>query len=402
MEVEEKFRLFCHNCKSYYSAKSGVYNCPECKGRLSVEYTKNEFHIKKTSNLHRGMWKYFSRLALLDSKYIVSLGEGDTPLVKLDNKNFECYLKTESLNPTGTYKDRPASLGVSRARELGANGITVASDANTAPAVAAYSAKAGLDCIVFMPKITPRYRFLQALAYGARVLLIDGTVNDCINLANIVALEKGFHNCSTAGIVNPYELEANRTIAYEIVEDLGDAPDWIALPLGGGGLMVGMCLGFQDLVDSGEISTMPKFLPVQVDSCSPFVLAAETNTKVKEWREIIETIAFPIAVPYPPDGNVALEYLKIAGGTALSVSDEEILEAVYDISNNYGILAEPAGAVSFTGVLKAHRNKIVKDSESCVAIISGTGLKSMDIFSDLENNIYTIDNDINKVLKVLD
>ncbi|GAB1486316.1 hypothetical protein MASR2M79_13650 [Aminivibrio sp.] len=147
------------------------------------------------------------------------MGEGDTPLVPLVNWNktsSRIYVKMETANPTGTYKDRPASVSVSRARELGAKGVIVASDGNAAPAVAAYAARAGLPCVVFMPGDTPRERLQQTAAYGANILLLDGDINDCLDRAKDAGVFLNFHNCSTTVSLNPYQVEGDKTIAYEM------------------------------------------------------------------------------------------------------------------------------------------------------------------------------------------
>ncbi|GAB1428547.1 hypothetical protein MASR2M17_19770 [Aminivibrio sp.] len=164
----------------------------------------------------------------------------------------------ETANPTGTYKDRPASVSVSRARELGAKGVIVASDGNAAPAVAAYAARAGLACVVFMPGETPRERLQQTAAYGANILLLDGDINDCLDRAKDVGVFLNFHNCSTTVSLNPYQVEGDKTIAYEIVDQLGFCPDWITVPIGGGSLLSGIVKGLKEMREAGKISRLPK------------------------------------------------------------------------------------------------------------------------------------------------
>jgi len=330
------------------------------------------------------------------------LGEGDTPLLNTNNYyDLNLWIKNETINPTGTYKDRPASVGITRAKELNANGIVVASDGNTGPAVAAYSARADLPCIALMPKNTPSCRYTQAASFGAKIFLIDGSVNDCIDLSNKITEIKGYHNCTTATTVNPYQIEANKTISYEIIEKLGYSPDWVAVPVGGGGLLVGMIRGFQELYNSKKISKTPRILAVQAEACSPFVNACVNNKHIIKWEEVSETIAFPIAVPYPLDGDIALDFLKQSGGYATAIKEKEIIRSVKNLAQNMAILAEPAGGISFAGILKARQKGIIKKQENCVAVITGTGLKSLDVFNKLQKSIF-FPNDVKQMLDFLD
>jgi threonine synthase len=396
----EKFHMHCQSCGADYDAHQSLYRCPACKGRLWVHFDQQIAFDEDATE--RGMWRYRKHLPLVNEDDFVTLGEGDTPLVELTHETSRAFLKTESINPTGTYKDRPASLAVSRARELGALGVTVASDGNTAPAVAAYAAKAGLDCVVFMPKETPVYRYSQAAAFGARIMLIEGNVNDCLELANQLSHTAGYHHCSTAGYVNPYQFEANRTISYEIVQGLGDAPDWVSLPLGGGGLLIGLHLGFKELYAAGKTSRIPRLLPVQSAACAPFVRAAETNQPVRKWDEQVNTIAFPIAVPYPPDGDAALACLAESKGKAIAVTDDHLLKSVRYLASRYGVFAEPAGAVSFAGYLMAREKQIIQEDETLVGVISGTGLKSMETFIGEHNAVHTIPSTIEAIMEIIE
>lgn len=395
----KSFYLRCDVCGIDYEESLGLYQCPSCGGRLWVRY--NDSITLSTNSPVRGMWRYQAYLPLVEKNHYISLGEGDTPLIKLEYEKSPVLLKCENINPTGTYKDRPASLAVSRARELGAAGVTVASDGNTAPAVAAYAAKANLDCIVFMPQETPPFRYTQAAAFGARIILIDGDVNACLELADQLSKATGYHHCSTAGYVNPYQLEANRTISYEIVESLGDAPDWVSLPLGGGGLMIGLYLGFRQLYEAGKTSRIPRLLPVQSASCAPFVRAAKLNCRLERWTKPVRTIAFPIAVPYPPDGDAALKYLHESGGEAIAVTDTRLLEGVRYLASKYGVFAEPAGAISFVGYMMALEEGIIRAEETLVGIISGTGLKSMETFVGNHTMVHTIVGTIAEVLSLI-
>lgn len=393
-------KLRCAECKKSYSIETGYYTCPGCDGRLEVIYDKNS-EIKKES-IYPGIWKYISHLPV-KGKEVISLDEGNTPLLKVNRKEPEgnFLVKCETVNITGTYKDRPASVGVTKAKELGARGVIVASDGNSAPAVAAYAARAGMECLVLMPQKTPSVRYRQAAAFGARILLIDGTINDCIDLSGQICNSTGFHNCSTTTTFNPYQIEANKTIAYEIFEGMNEVPDWISVPVGGGGLLSGVVMGFKELINSNKIEKLPKILAVQASECAPFVKAFNEEKPISRWNGNCETKAITIALPYPPDGKMAMGYLKETDGFAISVQDEEIINAVDNLSSYNGILAEPSGAVSYAGALKAFRKNIIKPGQSSVSIITGTGLKSMEVFEGLDKKLYHFSNDLEEILEKL-
>jgi len=397
-----KFILKCENCQKNFSSESGYYVCPICNGRIKIIYKNDNKFVESYPKIFSGMWKYYCCLPI-EKGNVISLGEGGTPLLNANNYyDVNLWIKNETINPTGTYKDRPASVGITRAKELNANGIVVASDGNTGPAVAAYSARAGLPCIVLMPKKTPSCRYTQAASFGAKIFLIDGSVNDCINLSNKITEIKGYHNCTTASTVNPYQIEANKTISYEIIEKLGHSPDWVAVPIGGGGLLVGMMRGFQELYNSKNISSIPRILAVQAENCSPFVNAYVSNKNIVKWVGVFKTKAFPIAVPYPLDGDIALDFLKQSGGYAIAIKEKEIIRSVKNLAQNMGILSEPAGGISFAGILEARRKEIIKKQENCVAVITGTGLKSLDVFNKLQKSIYSFPNDVKQMLDFLD
>jgi len=397
-----KFILICENCQKKFSSESGYYVCPICNGRIKIIYKKGDKFVKNCPKIFSGMWKYYCYLPI-EKENVISLGEGDTPLLNANNNysDVNLWIKNETINPTGTYKDRPASVGITRAKELNANGIVVASDGNAGPAVAAYSARADLPCIVLMPKNTPSCRYIQAASFGAKIFLIDGSVNDCIDLSNKITKIKGYHNCTTASTVNPYQIEANKTISYEIIEKLGHSPDWVAVPVGGGGLLVGMMRGFQELYNFKKISKIPRILAVQAEACSPFVGAYLNNKHIVKWEGVFKTEAFTIAVPYPLDGDIALDCLKQGGGYAIAIKEKEILKSVKNLAQNLGVLAEPAGGISFAGILKARQKGIIKKQENCVAVITGTGLKSLGVFNKLQKSIF-FPNDVKQMLDILD
>lgn len=347
-----------------------------------------------------GVFRYLSKLPL-EGESFITMGEGLTPAVPLKESLFEdvrIWVKNESLNPTGTYKDRSAAVSVSKARELDARGVIVASDGNAAPAVAAYAARGGLPCVALMPRDTPELRYLQTKAYGAKVFLVEGDINDCLVMATEIANETEYHNCCTANWVNPYQIEGNKTIAFEIASEFREIPDWVVVPVGGAGLLSALAKGFEELKEGGAISRIPRLLAVQAKNCAPFVEAfSKNNPKVEKFKDVKGSIALTVALPYPPDGDMALEYLRRNGGYAIAVAEEEITAAVFELSKKHGILSEPSGAVSFAGLQKAISREIIQSEEKCIAVITGTGLKTIGFFRDLQGEIWEVSKDAKEI-----
>lgn len=382
------FYLKCSSCGEIHTPQERVYNCKKCRGRLEVLYPydrlASELSKKKLEGRNLGIWKYLELLPILDKTKIVSLGEGNTRLHKCDKlsniigvKNL--YVKNETTNPTGSYKARPAAVGISRALELGADGVVVASDGNVAPATSAYAAHVGLRCCVFVPDYTYPTRIIQTAIYGAEVFVVRGDVNKCIDLATEVQQKYNWHHLSTVSSINPYQIEGSKTISYEICEQLGwVAPDWIIVPVGGGGLITSNWKGLKEFLNLGLIDNLPKMVGVQASGCAPFVKAYRGGKdEIKKWEGKIDTIAVPIAVPYPLDGQTALTSIRSSGGTAVAVSDREILDAGNLLARTEAIIAEPAGVTSLAGLKKLLEEGTIDKSDNVVFEVTGTGLREL-------------------------
>lgn len=385
------YNLQCAKCSATYTIEDAVYQCSKCGGSLDISYalrgklTPSEFIIDSP-----GMWRYRRLLPAGLTDEAITLSEGLTRLHRCDQLqeriglDGSLYIKDETGNPTGTYKDRPASVGVTVAKLMGAKALAIASDGNAAPSVAAYAARAGLPCFAFMPKTTPLERLIQVQMYGAPVITLDGSVNECIQLAEQGRELFGWHHMSTAGPVNPYQREGSKTIAFEICEQLGwKVPDWVAGPVGGGGLIASLWQGFQELHGLGLIDKLPKLLAAQAAGCAPLVrayTAGDPPEGIRRW-ENPDTIATTIEVPYPLDGPMALQAVRESGGTAVAVADEEILAMTRQISSSEGILVEPTAAVSLTAVRKASQSGVVKGT--VINVVTGTGLKTLSLFASL-------------------
>ena len=380
--------LRCLNCKTIMNLDY-LYECPDCKGALDVVYDyKNMLDNLDTLSLFETLPKetshYCALLPIENPDQMITLGEGGTPLLPLtrlrDGENQRrIYLKTEGSNPSGSFKDRPLAVSVSRAREIGLNTVIIASSGNAGTAAAAYSARANLRCIVLVPAGTPTAKVSQALAYGAKVIKVDGTYSDCFRLALSSARENGFANVSTT-YLNPYNLEGDKTIAYEMFTQLeGNVPDWIVVPIGAGPLLSGVYKGYRELLRLGITEKLPAMVGVQASGCAPIAQAYEQGTKrVHEWKEEVQTLASGIADPlrgYARDGKYTLATILESGGKAIAVTDEEILAAIYDLGRFEGVFVEPSGATAFAALEKLTEEGTFKSEDSIVLLLTGHGLK---------------------------
>lgn len=402
----------CDVCGFQNSNSVGIPKCPKCGNTLNYRYNQiGETGLDDFPDKDRyGMWKYHRLLPIDDFHHCVTLGEGATPLTTSVRLRAELgstgriMLKDETQNPTGTYKDRPAAMGVSKAIEIGSEKVIIASDGNAGPATAAYCARAGLRCFVLMPADTPVERNVQTILYGASLILADNsTVSDCIDMITDLSESNRWTHLTTAAAVNPYHFEGTKTIAFEIAEDLGwDTPDWVIMPAGGAGLSAAVWKGFLEMLEAGLITELPRLLVVQAEGCAPLVRAfKEHNTKIERWEKP-STLAKAISVPYPLDGELALRAIRDSNGSAISVSEGEMINAARVMARLEGIFAEPTGAASVAGLLKALEEGIVGNNESVVALVTGTGLKVISSFGKLLEIPETIGKNISDLKGILD
>jgi len=402
----------CDACGFQNSKTVGISKCPECGGTLNYRYDqggKASVDGFPDKDLF-GLWKYHKLLPIDDVRSCITLGEGATPLTTSVRLRAELgtagrvMLKDETQNPTGTYKDRPAAMGVSKAIEIGSGKVIIASDGNAGPATAAYCARAGLKCFVLMPADTPVERNVQTILYGANLILIENsTVSDCIDLITDLSESYEWTHLTTAAAVNPYHFEGTKTIAFEIAEDLEwNTPDWVVMPAGGAGLSAAVWKGFLEIMEAGIITELPRILAVQAEGCAPLVKAfKEGKKKVERW-ENPSTLAKAISVPFPLDGEQALRAIRDSGGSAISVSDVEMVRAAGVMARLEGIFAEPTGAASVAGLAKALEEGIISKKESVVALVTGTGLKEITSFGKLLQSPKTIGRDISDLKSILD
>lgn len=379
--------LACTRCDRRHDPAQLINLCP-CGGILYPEYDLAAIRRAVTpADIARGpatLWRYRAVLPVADEANIVSLGEGWTPLFPAGRRGpFAAFerltIKDESPNPTGTFKARGMSTAISRAKELGAKAVALPSAGNAGAAASAYAARAGLACYVFMPVDTPAPIIGECIAYGARVYLVKGLINDCGRIVGRGAAERGWFDLST--LKEPYRVEGKKTMGYEVAEQFGwRLPDAIFYPTGGGVGLLGMWKAFEELGEMGWIEgKRPKMIAVQAAGCAPIVKAFESGADSAEFWQGAETIAAGLRVPKPLGDYLILEILRASGGTAVAVSDEEIRESVRELSSAEGILACPEGAACVAGYRKLRERGFLSADETVVLFNTGSGLKYLDV-----------------------
>lgn len=378
----QNIQLKCRKCGANYPAEQ-LYECSLCGGALEVDLDYSQIESFSFGDPFKRMWGYESLLPNVASKNIVSLGEGFTPLLEsssLTDKwgiNASLYIKAESLNPTGSFKDRPTSVGVSVAKELGARSIVVASSGNAAASAAAYAAAAGLPCYVIVPDSTDISKVQQALAYGATLFSVPGTYSDAFAFTKVAAETFGFANV-TSTYVNPYTVEGDKTIAYELVAQLKQVPDYILVPIGSGPLLTGVLKGFKEMLHFKAIDRLPKMIGVQAAECAPIVNAFNENRPTAEWDASCETIATGIADPlsgYTGDGDYTLKSVADSNGLMVSISEDIIQSQLSLIEKTTGIYCEPAGSVSVSAVPQLFKDGKIEPGSLVVSLMTGSGFK---------------------------
>jgi len=318
--------------------------------------------------------RYRDFLPVTDTTPVITLNEGDTPLIKATNihqeilQRVDLYFKYEGANPTGSFKDRGMTLAISKAVEDGARAVICASTGNTSASAAAYSAKANISTVVLIPegKIAMG-KLAQAMIHGAMVIQIDGNFDDALGIVREI-VDK--HPIALVNSLNPYRIEGQKTAAFEVCDQLGRAPDFHALPVGNAGNITAYWKGYREYHDAGRIGSLPRMLGFQAEGAAPIVLGHPVDRP--------ETVASAIRIGNPASWQKAVKARDESGGVIEAVSDEEILEAYRLIASKEGIFCEPASAASLAGVIKLSKRGYFKDGDTIVCTLTGNGLKDPD------------------------
>ncbi|MEM4389934.1 MAG: threonine synthase [Candidatus Micrarchaeia archaeon] len=373
--------LECIACRRRYEAGDIVYACTECGDLLDIRYEhKRPPRIRERIP---GVWRYGDFLPFDDPKHIISLGEGDTGLYACPSLSSELglsrplYVKNEGENPTGSFKDRGMTVGITKARALGAKCVGCASTGNTSASLAAYAARGGLRCIVFVPagKIAMG-KLAQALVYGAEVFALEGNFDDAMRAVLELSAQGKIYLLNS---INPYRGEGQKTIAFEIAEQLDfNLPEYIFVPVGNAANISAIWKGFKEFREAGLIEALPKMVGVQAEGAAPLARLFASGSDDFRPEPNPRTVASAIQIGNPVSWKKAIRAARESRGRIIAVSDEEILRAQSLLASREGIFVEPASAASIAGVKKLREKGELSEDASVACVCTGNGLKDPD------------------------
>jgi threonine synthase len=371
-----------------YSAAEVHTFCPDCQSPLMANYDLNATrrHVDR-DEIHRrprGMWRWHEILPVCEPQNMISLGEGDTPLLALPGVGktlglTRLFVKDESGNPTGSFKARGLSAAVSKAKELGIQKVIIPTAGNAGGAMAAYAARAGMRAMIYMPKDTPNANIMESRIAGAEVVLVDGIISDAAGMAGETARKEGWFDVST--FKEPYRMEGKKIMGYELAEAFDwELPDVIIYPTGGGTGLAGMWKAFEELEQLGWLddTRRPRMVSVQAEGCAPVVKAFEEKASFCDFWINAKTVASGLRVPKSFADSMLLQCLYESEGTAVAVSDTSILEAQKELAKTEGIFAAPEGAATLAALKALVRQNWIQSDERVVIFNTGSGLKYLD------------------------
>jgi len=379
--------IVCARCQKRFGLPE-LLNLCSCGSPLLVRYdlkkAKSVFGKSDLAGRVASLWRYRELLPLQDDANLVSLGEGCTPLLDAKKLGGELglrrlWIKDEGQNPTGSFKDRGLSLAISRAKELGVKKAAIPSAGNAGGSFAAYAARAGIEAHVFMPRDTPMANQIEVAQYGAKLTLVDGLINDCGRIVADKKTTEGWFDVST--LKEPYRVEGKKTMGYEIAEQLNwHFPDVIIYPTGGGTGLIGMWKAFDELEQLGWIGgERPRMVSVQASGCAPIVKAFNENKPSAEPWQDAQTLASGLRVPQAVGDFLMLQTIRASRGTALSVSDAEMLAEIKLIGKAEGIFFCPEGAACVVALRRLVENRWIKPDDEVVIFNTASGLKYLDV-----------------------
>ena len=404
------YQLRCFNCHTPYPIEKTNYQCEKCGGLLEISF-KVSRRKAPWKNRSLSVWKYRELLPINNDRFITSLAEGGTGLHLCPRLGREIglkklYVKNEGENPTGSFKDRGMTVALSKARELRKRKVVCASTGNTAASLAAYSARAGLTCIVIIPeRKVAAGKMLQVMIHGASIFQVRGDFDEAMKaVVTLTESRKAFYLMNS---LNPFRLEGQKTLAYEVCDQLhGKTPDTVVLPVGNGGNISAIWKGFGEYNMLGITKTRPRMIGVQAEGAAPIAKAVKNKQEKIQPVTNPQTIASAIRIGSPVNWTKVLPVIKESHGTAETVSDKEILEAQQNLASKEGIFVEPASAASIAGLRKSIDTGRIDRSDLVVCVTTGHGLKDPSVSDRLSHHeSYTLNitqpNWIQRVERVL-
>lgn len=402
-----ELKLVCRSCGFEYPNELRNL-CDRCLDALDVVYEDIEDGLRNrlANSTVRGVWRY-AELLPVDKRFRVDIGAGGTPLIHAKELGKvlgvpNLYIKNDTVNPSYSFKDRPASVAVSKAKEFGLNIVGCASTGNLASATMAHAAAAGLTGFVLMPDTVELPKVRQASIYGGKVVLVDGTYDDVNRLAYLLV------DSARVGIVNvnlrPFYVEGSKTMMFEIVESLGwRAPQHIVVPMASGALFGALHKGLKEFAEFGALHCFDTvFHGVQPTGCSPITSAFERGaTEVKPVKKP-ETIVKSLAIGNPGDGLYALSVARKTGGTCQKVDDYDTVEAVKLLAKFTGVFAEPGGAITVAAVKKMREEHVIDAGDEVVCCVTGAGFKVDEVLEQISGQAYVVPAQLDKIFDVLE
>jgi threonine synthase len=378
----------CIGCGSKYAIDEIIYFCRKCGDLLEVKYDHGELERAAKKNEWQSaslsVWRYKDFMPIKGSSKIVSLNEGGTGLhlcqrlgEKLGIK--QLYVKNEGENPTGSFKDRGMTVGVTKALELGVESVICASTGNTSASLAAYAAKAGLRCAVLIPSGKIAYgKLAQAMIYGAKVIQVRSNFDQALDI--VLKLSEKHGSIYLLNSINPFRIEGQKSLGYEILDQLNqEAPDRIVVPVGNAGNISAIWKGCEEFHDLGIVKALPKMTGIQAAGAAPIAQAIKTGSDTIVPVDKPETVATAIRIGAPVSWKKALTAIRESHGTAETVTDTEILDAQRLLAKVEGLFVEPASASSIAGLKKLVENGEIDKDERVVCVTTGHGLKDPDV-----------------------
>ncbi len=372
------YRLVCVHCRASFPPDEVVYTCSHCGHLLAVEYDLDALSPDR-ARMQRtplSVWRYRDLLPVRIEP--VTLQEGGTPLYPLQRLGEEMglshlYAKHEGMNPSGSFKDRGMTVGVSMALQLGKKMVACASTGNTSASLAVYAAKAGIPAVVLLPSGKVALgKVAQALIHGAKAITIRGNFDRALEMVHELCLSHGLYLLNS---INPFRLEGQKTIGFEVIDQLGGVPDRIVLPVGNAGNISAIHKGLLEYRELGWIDRLPRMTGIQAEGSRPVVDAIERNYPAVIAEPHPETVATAIRIGAPVNAEKALAAIRTTGGTAAAVSDAEILRMQRDLAAKEGIGVEPASAASVAGVRRLVEMGVIDRDERVVCVVTGHLLK---------------------------
>lgn len=373
-----KSKLRCIKCKREFGSDEVIYVCRSCGSLLEVVIEPPKVSLDDMADRPLGVWRYEEFLPVEEGSEIVTLREGGTPLYRCERLAKwagvkSLYIKYEGANPTGSFKDRGMTLGVTKAKSLGSKAVACASTGNTSASLSAYAARAGLTCYVLLPaEKVAMGKLAQALMHGAKVISVRGNFDDALKLVMELSVKMEIYLLNS---VNPWRLEGQKTLAFEVVDQLGHVPEFVAVPMGNCGNISAIWKGFREFKSAGIIDRLPRMFGVQAEGAAPVVNMLRKNLETLVPLSNPETLATAIRIGNPVNWPKAVMAIKESNGLYESVSDDEIVEAQRVIATLEGIGVEPASAASVAGVKRAVSKGMLGNEDEVVCVCTGHLLK---------------------------